>query len=134
MTFLKRPNYITYGDNYEIAEIFCKICGAAIGGLTSKMIGRRLDPATKKWIETEEVRFRRFGNYAELKIEFEDGSAHVTNGCSKCMHENLTPEELDALHQADLSVDKTEYPGRDLHLGRKAKGVLGIRNDGGGLL
>lgn len=128
--FVQRPNYVMFGPNQELEELFCKICGTAIGGMHQALKGKRLNKQGV-WIEEHVVRFRRFHNYAELKMEFQDGSAHVTNGCKTCLHENLTTDQLFELHIADMYMDGAEYTKGAVR--RVPKKVVAVRTDGGGI-
>jgi hypothetical protein len=118
----------------QIEELFCKVCGSAIGGMTSQVKGRRFESATKTWIEEHVLEFRRFHNYAELKMQFEDGSYHVTNGCRTCLSATLIPEQLHELHIADMEVEDMIYPGQEEHMARIPVSAVAIRIDGGGIL
>jgi|SRR5580765_2997296 len=131
--FVKRPNYVLYGPSMSLEELFCKVCGTAIGGLVTQVKGTRITREGKQ-IEEQIIRFRRYHNYVEVKMQFEDGSYHVTCGCNQCMSVNLTPEQLDELHQADMSVEEEIYPGQEEHMARKAAMVVAIRTDGGGII
>jgi hypothetical protein len=129
-TYVQRPNYVLYGPNGELEELFCKVCGTAIGGMTEQVKGRRFEHG--QWIEERILRFRRFHNYVELKMDFQDGSAHVTNGCRNCLHEGLTSDQMYELHLADMELDGAPYTIKSK--ARVPKGVVAIRSDGGGLV
>ena len=90
---LARPNYITYTDTGAINNIFCKQCGTPIAGFVSVPV----TPTTRG------IRWRRFPNYAEIKMEFDDGHFHVTNGCKACLSLGLSPGVLHELHNADMT-------------------------------
>jgi hypothetical protein len=105
---LARPNYMCYHSNNEVKEIFCKLCGAQIAGERRVLLNTRKDKNTGKIIEEYSVKFQRLPTYAELKMQFEDGSYHVTNGCSSCMQMHLHPEVLQELYDADAEEMKPE--------------------------
>lgn len=126
---VKRPSYVRFGPQGELEELFCKICGTAIGGMTEQVKGKRFENG--HWIEERILRFRRFHNYAELKLEFHDGSAHVTNGCRNCLHEGLTFDQMHELHLADMELDAG--PHTKVCKTRSPKKVVAIRTDGGGI-
>jgi len=130
--YVKRPNFVRFGPNGELEELFCKVCGTAIGGHTEQVKGRRFEHGT--WIEERILKFRRFHNYVELKMEFWDGSAHVTNGCSDCLGENLTSDQMYELHLADMEMD-LEGGGSHAEIckTRVPRRVVATRSDGGGL-
>lgn len=93
---LARPNYITYTDTGAIDNIFCKQCGAPIAGFVSV-------PVTTK---TRGIRWRRFPNYAEIKMQFDDGHYHVTNGCKACLNLGLPANTLWDMYAADMTEMK----------------------------
>jgi len=126
---LQRPNYVIYGPNGDIEELCCKMCGSVIGSMAEQVKGRRLTP--QGWVEERILRFRRHNTYAELKMEFRDGSFHVTNGCRTCLHENLTMEQLDELHCADMHQDMGAHSVPCME--RYPIGIAAIRTDGGGI-
>lgn len=128
-TYVKRPAYIKVGPDGSLEELFCKVCGTAIGGMSTQVKGKRFENG--QWIEEHILRFRRYHNYAELKLEFWDGSAHVTNGCRDCLHEGLTFDQMYELHCADMELDAG--PHSKLCKTRAPKGVVAIRTDGGGI-
>jgi hypothetical protein len=132
-TYALRPKYVLFGPDGKIEEIFCKVCGSAIAGMRSRIIGTRFDSVTNKWIETEVRQFSLLPNYTEIKMQFKDGSYHVANGCRSCLSAPLTPEQLHELHIADMELDDMIYPGKADHMARVPVGVVAIRYDGGGI-
>ena len=94
---LKRPNYVEE-VNGVIQKLFCQVCGDQIAGVSASPIGS--GPYANKLSDS----FKRFANYAEIKIEFDDGSMHVTNGCKKCLKMTMPIEQANEIYQADLSV------------------------------
>ena len=129
--YVKRPNFVRYGPKGELEELFCKVCGSAIGGMTEQVKGRRFE--NNQWIEERILRFRRFHNYVEIKMEFQDGSAHVTNGCRNCLNEKLTFDQMYELHIADMEMEG-DLPHVKQTKRRAPKRVVAIRSDGGGIV
>lgn len=129
-TYVQRPRYVLQGPMGDILELFCKICGSAIAGKRTQVTGRRRT-MTGEWIEDHLQTFVRFNNYGEIKIEFEDGSFHVTNGCSQCLNINLAPDVLFELHNADMDVE--ESIGGEIARTKTPLRVVAIRTDGGGI-
>lgn len=125
-----RPNYVIYDDVGAIKELFCKVCGSAIAGVQESVRGMR-QTRQGLWVEERVLAWRRFPNYAELKMEFEDGSFHVTNGCRNCLTEALTNEQLHELMHADMSMEGTE--NAEASKERVAARIVAIRTDGGGI-
>lgn len=128
--FVLRPKYVILDDVGAIKELFCKVCGTAIAGVQEMVRGRR-QTRHGLWIEDHVHVWRRFPNYAELKMEFEDGSFHVTNGCNQCLTEGLTAEQLHELMHADMELEGTE--GAEAAKERIALRSVAIRTDGGGI-
>jgi len=128
--FLQRPNYVILSETGELQELFCKVCGTAIAGQQDVVKGRRRS-RSGDWIEEHIIQFRRYNNYAELKIEFKDGSFHVTNGCKTCLHENLTQLQMRELMHADMDLEGTENAENSKL--RAPKRVVAVRTDGGGI-
>jgi len=96
MTLLRR-DYIEFDDHGTMNKMFCKMCGVQIAGQVPIPIESGFNPRMAwKW--------QRFGNYAEAKIQFDDGHYHVTNGCQTCINMALTSEELEELHSADMGL------------------------------
>jgi hypothetical protein len=50
--------------------------------------------------------FMRNHLYCEMKIEFEDGSQHVTNGCKDCLVGLKDAAILQELEECDMSEQK----------------------------
>jgi hypothetical protein len=131
---IKRPQYVVFNDFGQIESMFCKLCGSEIGSIKDLTQGRRFDKSTKTWIEERIRQFRRNSNYAEMKIEFDDGSCHVTNGCRRCMQSSLDSDALNELHNADLDIEEAQgNKGVKMLRTRKALHVLAVRTDGGGI-
>lgn len=124
---VKRPDYVKYDEEGRLSELYCKLCGSQIGGRVRVLIGKRMEDGvlSNDYI----VEFKRFPNYAEGKIEFHDGSAHVTLGCKDCLTGKLDPETLDAIHQADLDQAPSEYVER--YKDRISKRLIGVKRGGG---
>lgn len=86
MITLARPDYIVTNERGSLQELYCKNCGAQIGGLN------------------EINAFVRYRNYVELKLLFDDGSHHVTNICAGCVDAVVSDaERMQALHDADIA-------------------------------
>ncbi len=72
-----------------ITAVYCKGCGTQIKGLNKD---KSLIP---------------FWNYREMTIEFDDGSAHMTPICVKCLTKDK--DNLEAIYISDLEeLDKQE--------------------------
>lgn len=129
--FVQRPSYIILTRTGGLQEIFCKACGTSIGGVQETIKGRRRE-GDGRWVEDRTSGFRRFSNYVEIKMQFEDGSFHVTNGCRNCLNDKLTPEQLQELHHADMDIEGT--PSSQAMKERKPVRVVVFRPDAGGIV
>lgn len=112
---LLRPNFVTYSDDGRLKELFCKICGSQIAG----------EQEVRRDTNTIVVKWARFSNYAEIKMACADGSAHVTNGCAKCLKSPLSNEMMAELLAADLveQNDGKELPKKQI-IEREPKKVV----------
>ncbi len=135
---LKRPDYVVFDTDGSIKELFCKVCGTSIAGMRNTVKGRHFDKTTGTWIQESVTRFQRSNLYAEMKIEFMDGSGHVTNGCATCLNKISTrgheDEVLLALLNADMDIEQKQGNKHTrLARDRVPSHVSVVRNDGGGI-
>lgn len=84
MSRLARGNFAVKDRRGHITNLYCKICGEAIGSI----IGQRF------------VRTRR---YAEAKFRLSNGGYHVTNGCIDCLTLDADLETLQEAYSVDMS-------------------------------
>lgn len=125
--FVKRPKFAIYNHSGAVEELFCKLCGSSIAGYRASLDkGSSVDGQI---MGTRTVRFMRSSIYAEMKIEFEDGSFHVTSGCSNCLNPNLSKAHLKELHVADMEQDP--FPGSDKLAKRVPKRIVIVQVGGG---
>lgn len=130
--FVMCPNYVRKDPNSSETEaISCKICGTVIAEKMERTIGYETDRAGNR-IRVVARQFVYLPTYTEIKIVFEDGSDHVTNGCSNCMHDQLKPEVLDEIHRADQEQSPDGYTERERN--RHSVGVIGVVKGGGGIV
>lgn len=108
MSRLIRPDYVENDKIGRMIRLFCKVCGVEIG-------------------EYRRGNFIRHTNYAEMKIQFEDGTKHVTNMCTKCMGPVSRDKTLMiACHRADIDVMVKEIPAMARELLRARPKVVTI--------
>lgn len=97
-----KRDFVTYSPEGSVTELYCKVCGVKIAGMALRS-GPHIN-SIPQW------KFSRNNFYAEIKIAFDDGSHHVTNGCKNCLSSNMDPELLAELFDVDMedlgSVDK----------------------------
>jgi hypothetical protein len=104
MTYLEK--FAQVGSDGELQRLQCKICGTVIGEKQQRTIGFRKAPDGRV-IERIIEGFTRNHLYTEIKIIYDDGSAHVTNGCKNCLMGHLSVEalaELTAVDERDLKM------------------------------
>ncbi len=130
--YVKRPNFVIKDTDGTMKELLCCCCGTVIAGKAPRVVGRR-QTRDNRWIETVAIEFRRYSNYAEVKIQFLDGSYHVANGCRKCLTENMVPEKLHEIHMADMLHEDMQFPGREKMMERIPLSAVAVRSDGGGI-
>lgn len=122
--FVKCHNFIKTDDKGALNEILCKVCGTTIAGISEVLSERKSDSAGNV-IEVRHRSFSRFHNYAELKMQFTNGSFHVTNGCSKCLSTSLKSEQLQEMYWADYFMNPTGFAPNDVNrVATKAVQVL----------
>ena len=98
---LAKPECVEYDRNGRVSKIFCKICGCII----AHSLRRGL---------------HRLSRYAEVKIQFADGSHHVTNLCLDCVTRHRKNEDiLLAIHEADILHFEKDLPSMVEHLENK---------------
>lgn len=131
---LKCPDYVQFDSFGNIEHIVCKLCGTTIAGMQDMEQGKELDKKTKTWIKTVVRQFRRFPNYAEVKIEFEDGSAHVTNLCDRCAQENIEPDILKAIYNADIDMEEKQGNKHTALLRKRVPSRVVTISLGGGII
>ena len=125
MSYVRATNFTRKAVGGELETLLCKLCGVVIGEKQQRTIGFRTAPNGQK-VERIVESFTRNHLYCEIKILFDDGSAHVTNGCKTCMNGPLPVEVLDEI----TFVDEQEM---NLELNRKAVEVV-ERKIGGGIV
>lgn len=98
---LVQPNFVKFSQG-TIEAVYCRTCGCEI----------------KHWIETDTPPLKvhrqngtstiskmyvlaELGNYTEITMKFDDGSAHVTHCCRSC-RDKLDESDLRAMYAADL--------------------------------
>ena len=104
---LVRPDYIVFGPQQQVEEIYCKLCGDLVAGFRGEGYQRR---------------FTYFPDYVQFTFDCDDGSKHMTNLCLKCLEEAANdPETLQLLHDADLDIlEKASKGMKKFYKDRKA--------------
>jgi hypothetical protein len=124
MSFVKVAKFARLTAEGQLDRLQCKLCGVVIGEVQQRPVGMRERP-NGRIVERVVENFVRNHLYTEIKIAFEDGSAHVTNGCRNCLVGNLSEEKLNELtytDEDDLQMTRT---------GRKPVGVIKTLIGGG---
>jgi hypothetical protein len=126
---IKCPKFIRKAETGEMDAISCKICGTVIAERMERPIGFETDRAGNR-IKVVAREFVYVPNYMEIRIAFDDGSHHITHGCSACLTANLTPEVLEELHVADQIDSPDGFTQRERD--RKPIGVISAKTVGEG--
>jgi hypothetical protein len=73
--------------------------------------------------------------YAEMKIKFADGTAHVTNLCKECTSKaRNNPELLMAIYNADIDDLCIDNPAMEMFRANKERPrVVAVDNTGRGI-
>lgn len=92
MIQLARPNFIERSSGGGITGIYCKLCGMQIA-----------HPFNNRIVYSQQ--------YMEIKLQFEDGSFHVTNLCKVCAADiGDHPDKMEALYEADIAEMAEQVP------------------------
>lgn len=129
-THVKCLEFVRYeGD--VLVEILCKLCGTSIAGMTDHLVKRGTD-RNGAIVEKYRQKFQRHHTYGEVKIQFTNGSFHVTTCCSKCASESLHPDALQEMYWADVNREPKAYTDNDLK--RVPEKVAAVLHGAGGLM
>lgn len=91
---LKAFDYYKPGDPASDVVVFCKKCGCP---LVSYVPHERLRVNGMPLAVMAETNM-----YAELEIEFDDGSKHATPVCKTCI-ESISGDDIEAMYAADMA-------------------------------
>ena len=97
----KKFDYVTLDRSAGQTEVFCKISGAPIKNLkvvSDLSIERQAEGRT---VIREAVMLSENSNYAEIEIDFDDGSKHHTV-VDKSIVNVLTSDDLETIYAADM--------------------------------
>src|SRR5262245_852561 len=124
MSFVKVKKFAHFNADGSLERLQCKLCGDIIGETQQRPVGRRNRP-DGRIVEKIVENFARNHKYTEIKIAYDDGSAHVTNGCKRCLTGDMAVEKLDEITQVD--TEDLQLPP----INRKAIGVVKLLVGGG---
>ena len=125
----KSFDYIEKREGIGIDSVACTLCGALLKKLVPLPDLGKEETINGQRVITQPVALRETNNYAEITIEFDDGSAHTTMTCRSCANE-LDEEQLEILYASDMEqFDKDEQAGQgavrwELMAHRKPKGFV----------
>lgn len=91
---LRAYKYVIENDVGMVSEVLCKACGEVIRDL--RPVAEPLED------DTVPVALISLAHYTEVKIEFDDGSFHITPMCGDCAKAGWTSEALEELYGSDL--------------------------------
>jgi hypothetical protein len=95
-------DYMPMGKGFEAYEIKCKMCGCLVKKLCAIPDAEFFDEHSGQRTLIRPVILRELNIYAEITIEFDDGSAHTTMICKGCASK-LKDKDLEDLYAADLA-------------------------------
>lgn len=103
---LRVQDYQVRNSDGFVTKVLCKRCGDVI---------REVRPVAEPFEDgTVPVALVTLSHYAEVKIAFDDGSAHITAACLTCARKGWTEDDLEALYSADLEQWIIEEQGPEL--------------------
>lgn len=89
-------------DFFTVQGCLCPLCETPIRGLVEADGMRTIRRSKGQTVIEKPMVLACLASYAEVTIEFDDGSKHVTGICKSCIEEGLTAEDLEAVYAADL--------------------------------
>jgi len=98
---LKCKVHTNIGRGGDIREVRCKLCACAIKSLVVDDSFREVKKTKNRTMVYERLVLAELANYVEIKIDFNDGSKHITHICKKDYKE-LSVEDLETLYVGDL--------------------------------
>ena len=119
---IKKRNFVKYGADGSMEKLFCKVCGKQIAGMVLRPKGSGPN------INVMVAKFLRNADYTEIKIQFNDGSSHVTHGCKECLTNALTTQQMLTLYKCDMEemgmFSGLRKPVRITEIDHTAQGIL----------
>ena len=104
---LQAFDYLRRGADGTVEAVHCKVCGHRIAGLIIHHQPIETIRRDGTVIVRERLVWAKFADYAEVRIVFDDGSAHETPMCRRCA-DTLTIEQVDDSYLADLEALRAE--------------------------
>ena len=126
----KHKPFVERRGDMEIA-VFCVLTGNKIKGLVVLEDFQEKQRIGNTLVIRERVAVSQLANYAEITIEMDDGSAHVTSICKSTLP-TMTREKLEQIYEADMAqMLLDEEAGRgpvkwELWEGRRPLRVVGM--------
>lgn len=99
---VRKWDFVKFGP-HGIEAVHCKECGRPIKGLVVDDRFSETRIINGKTIVFQRLVLAELPGYSEIEIEFDDGSRHITHVCKGCLPK-LTPNDLDALYEADMDM------------------------------
>ena len=97
----KHPSYVKRGS-MGIEEVSCKCCGGAVRRLAPDDRFHERREINGRTVLVERLALMTLAAYTEVRIVFDDNSAHVTVLCEHCA-KKLTVADLEDLYGLDLA-------------------------------
>lgn len=105
----ERAAYVKYGSA-GIEAIHCKLCGQPLRELRPDDRFQERRTINGRDVIVERLALLTLQPYTEVRIDFDDGSHHVTCLCQECAN-SLTVEHLEAVYAMDMDVMQAEAGG-----------------------
>ena len=100
---VKNWNFVQ-NEKGSVHAVFCPCCGKKIKGLVPLDSMEEKRVLRDRTVIVQRVILQALGDYAEVTIEMDDGSAHVMPICGCCLDHGLDEDCMEQMYSADLGL------------------------------
>ena len=100
---IKNWNFVQ-NEKGSVHAVFCPCCGKKIKGLVPLDSMEEKRVLRDRTVIVQRVILQELGDYAEVTIEMDDGSAHVMPVCGCCLDHGLDGDCMEQMYSADLGL------------------------------
>jgi len=90
-----------------VDRVLCKLCGGTIKHLIPDELPVEVLRVKDRTMVYHRMILAELPNYVEVKIDFDDGSAHITHICKACF-KSLQDDDLETLYVGDMQQQMAE--------------------------
>jgi hypothetical protein len=113
-----------------VVSLQCKVCGDTIADTQDRTTAYEVTRSGER-VKVVKRQYVHFANYTEAKIEFTDGSFHITNGCDKCLTAHMSLAVVKEMYRADqedspdgyTDIEQAREPARIVRVVRGTEGI-----------